>query len=105
MQIFELFFGRSLHGQGEVDDATWRMFRDAVITPNLPDGYTVLDAEGAWRAPQGTRTISERTKLLLVAMPDNAASQAAIDRVRSAYEQEFHQQSVGMVVTPGCGAF
>lgn len=105
MRIYTLFFGRAVREGGLVTDWDWASFRDTVITPNLPDGYTVLDADGAWASPVGGRTINERTKMLVVALPDRAASQTAIDQVRAAYRTRFHQQLVGMIVQPGCASF
>ncbi len=103
--MFELFFGRSIQGQGEVGDRAWEDFLDQVVTPNLPNGYTVFDATGAWRNPTTSHTIHERTKVLLVALPDAAASAAAIARIRQAYAVQFHQTQVGMTVAPACGSF
>ena len=72
---FELFFGRSIQGQ-QARSATraWDDFLEQVVTPNLPNGYTVFDGTGAWLNPATGRTIHERTKILLAALPD-AASQ------------------------------
>ena len=39
------------------------------VTANLPNGYTVFDANGAWMNPITHRTIREATKMLLVALP------------------------------------
>ncbi|MGA3403628.1 MAG: DUF3574 domain-containing protein [Acetobacteraceae bacterium] len=105
MLMFELFFGRSIQGQGEVSDGAWDDFLDHVVTPNLPNGYTVFDGTGAWLNPATSHTIHERTKVLLVALPDTAASAAAIARIRHAYAEQFRQTLVGMTVAPGCGAF
>lgn len=105
MLVFELFFGRSIQGQAEVGDGAWDDFLAQVVTPNLPNGYTVFDAIGAWRNPATSRTIHERSKVLLAALPDAAASSAAIARVRQAYEVRFHQTLVGMTVAPACGSF
>ena len=105
MLVFELFFGRSIHGQGEVSDRAWDDFLEQVVTPNLPNGYTVFDAAGAWRNPATGHTAHERTKVLLAALPEVATSAAAIERVRQAYAEQFHQTLVGMTVAPACGAF
>jgi hypothetical protein len=105
MLAFELFFGRSIHGHGEVSDRAWNDFLDRVVTPSLPDGYTVFDAAGAWLNPATRRTVHERTKVLLAALPDTAASAAAVARIRNAYATQFHQTLVGMTVAPACGSF
>ncbi|MGD0430222.1 MAG: DUF3574 domain-containing protein [Acetobacteraceae bacterium] len=105
MRIFNLYFGRSVAGRGEVTDAEWRDFRDHVVTPALPNGYTLLDGEGAWRNPRSNVTVSEVTKILVVAMPDTAESQSAINGIRSSWQHRFHQYVVGMTVQTGCGSF
>lgn len=105
MMVFELYFGRSIDSHGEVSDRAWDDFLDQVVTPNLPDGYTVFDAAGAWMNPATRHTAHERTKVLQVALPDAAGSSTAIARIRQAYATQFHQSSVGMTVAPACGAF
>ena len=105
MQIHNLYFGRSVAGRGEVSDKEWRDFREQVITPALPDGYTVLDGQGAWMNPRSHATISEATKILVVALPDAPASLTAINRIRGAWQHRFHQYVVGMTVQTGCGSF
>jgi hypothetical protein len=105
MLVFELFFGRSIRGQGEVSDGALDDFLTQVVTPNLPNGYTVFDGTGAWLNPATNRTVRERTKVLLAALPDAATSAAAVDRIRRTYAEQFHQTLVGMTVTPACGAF
>ncbi|HVC63379.1 MAG TPA: DUF3574 domain-containing protein [Acetobacteraceae bacterium] len=103
--VFELFFGRSIQGRGEVGHRAWDDFLERVVTPNLPNGYTVSDAIGAWMNPATSRTIRERTKVLLAALPDDAGSAAAIARIRHAYDVRFHQMQVGMTVAAVCGSF
>ena len=105
MLVVELFFGRSIRNRGEVTDRAWEDFVDHLVTPNLPNGYTVFDGTGAWLNPATRHTVHERTKILLVALPDNAADAAAIARIRAAYQARFDQSLVGMTVTPGCGSF
>ncbi len=105
MRIYTLFFGLAVAGAPDVSDQQWAAFRDRVITPHVPDGYTVLDAQGAWRATDSQRTVTERSKMLIVALPDRQQSADAISQIRAAYQTMFHQQSVGLIVQPGCAAF
>jgi hypothetical protein len=105
MQIYTLYFGRSVSGRGEVSEKEWRDFRDQAITPALPNGYTVLDGQGAWRSPRSNTTISEATKILIVALPDAPESQSVINGIRSSWQHRFHQYVVGMTVRTGCGSF
>jgi hypothetical protein len=105
MRIFDLYFGLSVSGRAEVTDKEWREFRDEVITAALPDGYTVLDGQGAWLNPRSHATIFESTKILNVALPDEPESQSVVNRIRGAWERRFHQYVVGMTVRTGCGSF
>ena len=82
MQVYQLYFGRSIKTGGFVADSDWIAFRDSAITPNMPNGYTVVDADGAWAAPDGRRTVTDPTKVLIAAMPSGAGSLAAANRVR-----------------------
>jgi len=105
MALFSLFFGRSIPARGEVTERQWAEFLDRVITPNLPNGYTVHDATGAWMNPATQRTIRESTKVLIVALPDVPDSMMAISRIRNAYQVQFRQHRVGMTVRQACGSF
>jgi hypothetical protein len=100
MLEYQLFFGRA-----SVGDAAWSDFVADTVTANLPDGFTVLDGEGQWMNPASRRISHERTTIIVVAVPDTAASATAVAAVKHAYNQRFHQQSVGTVVHPVCGAF
>src|SRR6202011_5468308 len=79
MRIYDLYFGRSVAGRAEVSDKEWRDFRDQVITPALPNGYTVHDGQGAWMNPRSHATIAEDTKILTVALPDDPNTPGAIN--------------------------
>jgi hypothetical protein len=105
MLVVELFFGRAVAGRGDVTDGEWARFVDGVVAPALPDGFTVLDGDGAWLNPATRVSARERSKVLVVALPDTAERLAAIGQVRAAYQQAFHQQLVGMIVAPACGSF
>jgi hypothetical protein len=96
----QLFFGR-----GAVSDAEWQDFVAKNITPAFPDGFTIFDAQGAWRAPGSTRTISEPSEVLLVAAPDMPEVLARVETLINAYKQRFHQQSVGLTVQDVCARF
>jgi hypothetical protein len=105
MTAFELFFGRSIRGGGEVSDTAWQDFLVHVITPNLSSGYTVFDGAGGWLDRATGKTVHERTKIVLAVVPDVPASAAAIDRIRQAYQQQYQQTSVGMTATLVCAQF
>jgi hypothetical protein len=105
MILVDLFFGRSVAGRGDVTNQEWQSFLDDTVTANLPNGYTVLDAQGAWMNPVTGKTIHEASLVVQVGLPDGAESLAAVNRIRTDYQVRFHQQSVGMMVTRACGSF
>jgi hypothetical protein len=105
MQIYNLYFGRAVTGRAEVSDREWRDFRDQVITPSLPNGYTVTDGQGAWMNPRSRATISETTKIVTIALPVGGGNQGVINHIRNVWESRFRQYVVGMTVQTGCGSF
>jgi hypothetical protein len=105
MLEYQLVFGRSMPGRLPLTDQEWTHFTADVVTPNLPDGFTALDADGQWQNPATRRISQDRTKVIIVAVPDTPAAAAAIATVKEAYRARFHQQSVGTTIHPVCGAF
>ena len=100
MLEYQLFFGRS-----NVSDQQWTEFAAKVVTPNLPDGFTAFDADGQWMNPNTHGLSRERTKVVIVAVPNASVAATAIARIKDEYRQRFAQISVGTVVHPVCGAF
>jgi hypothetical protein len=103
--IYTLFLGKAIPGREDLTDKEWRAFLDATVTAYLPNGYTVLDANGGWMNPVTHKTFNEVTKVLVVALPEVPDSLAAVQRVRSAYQIKYQQQLVGMTVEHACGVF
>ncbi len=99
-----LFFGRAIPGKDDLSEAEWAGFLRDVVTPGLPDGFTAWDASGQWQSSDG-RTVREAAKVILVDIPDRPDRLDAIAHIRGAYASRFHQQVVGMTVTPVCAAF
>jgi hypothetical protein len=100
MLEYALFFGRT-----SVTDQEWAEFTAQVVTSQLPAGFTAFDADGQWMNPITHRVGKERTKVIVVALPETPAGDAAIAAIKDAYRTRFHQQSVGTTVHPVCGAF
>ncbi len=105
MQVFELFFGRAIAGRNDLTETEWQRFLDDTVTVNLPGGYTVMDGSGAWMNPVTRQTTREASRVILVALPDSPDNLAAVNRIRTAYQETFHQQLVGMTVAPACASF
>lgn len=98
----ELYFGGSMEGGRHVSDREWAQFVTRELTPRFP-GLTVLDARGAWKS--GEHDMRELTKVVIVVLPDRAASRGQIAAAAEAYKTRFHQTSVGIVTQVVCAAF
>ena len=91
--VERLYFGRNIGDSAVVSDSAWAAFVRDVLTPTFPEGATVWDAAGQWRAPDGT-TVRERSfvvELVHLVTPD---VEARVHRVIEAYKQRYAQQSV-----------
>ena len=100
MTMLKIYFGRAA-----VTDVQWNEFRDRVIADAFPDGFTVYDAEGAWRPGPERPTAHERASVLEVALPRGADIGPKATQVAEAYKSRFAQLSVGVVTWTVCGAF
>ena len=87
-----LYFGTA-RPKGTVSELEWQIFLRDEVTTRFPDGLTVWDAQGQWRAAGGT-VDQERSKVLLLVHGDSAAARANILAVIAKYRQAFDQQSV-----------
>jgi len=71
----------------------WRAFVDTCIAKQFPDGFTVIDARGMYRARSG-RVISEPTKLLVILHDSSAEAIAGIRRITTSYLKAYKQETV-----------
>jgi hypothetical protein len=98
--VAELLFGRS-----RTSEKAWTRFLATEITPRFPDGLTVLDAKGQWRAPGSNRIAKERSTVVLIAMPPSVKNHERLGEIVATYKRRFKQQSVGVIVRPACVSF
>ena len=91
--------------RNHVSEAGFARFLAAEVTPRFPDGFTVIDAKGQWRAPGSDRISKRAQKLLMIAMPPGADNDARLDQIVAAYKTRFKQQSVGLIIRPACVSF
>jgi hypothetical protein len=98
--VADLLFGRT-----RVSEASFARFLAAEVTPRFPDGFTLIDASGQWRAPGSNRISKERSKVLTIAMPPGADNDARLQQIIEAYKTRFRQQSVGLITRPACVSF
>ncbi|HTE47905.1 MAG TPA: DUF3574 domain-containing protein [Gemmatimonadaceae bacterium] len=99
-----LYFGRNIGDSAIVTDSAWKGFVVDVLTPAFPDGATVWDAAGQWRAPDG-KSVTEQSfvvEMLHLATPE---VEGRVQRVIDGYKSRFAQQSVLRVVTTVRAAF
>ncbi|HEY9621828.1 MAG TPA: DUF3574 domain-containing protein [Crinalium sp.] len=88
-----LFFGRNISGSGQVSDEEFETFVDTVITPQFPDGLTIVDAKGQFLDSTHT-LVQEPSKLITLYVEETPANQSAIHQIIAAYAQQFHQESI-----------
>jgi hypothetical protein len=104
MLSIDLLFGRGSGGL-RVSEQAWTQFLAREITPRFPDGLTVFDAAGQWRGPQGGGILRERSKVVMIVVPENPPVHERIDAIAEAYKRQFKQQSVGVVMRSACASF
>jgi hypothetical protein len=104
MLAIDLLFGRGSGGL-TVSEQAWTQFLAREITPRFSDGLTVFDATGQWRNPQGGAILRERSKMVMIVVPENPPVQDRIDAIANVYKRQFKQQSVGIVIRTVCASF
>jgi hypothetical protein len=104
MTRFELFFGQNIGLTERVSEADWRGFLTQEVTPRFPDGFTVVDASGQWRGPDGM-IVSEDSRALMVITSIPAADLPKITAIRDTYKTRFRQDAVLFVQSQICAGF
>jgi len=102
--VERLYFGRNIGDTAIVSDSAWNGFVRTVLTPAFPEGATVWDAAGQWRAPNGN-LVRERSfvvELVHLVTPD---VEERVQRVMADYKTRFAQQSVLRLVTNAWAGF
>jgi hypothetical protein len=102
--LVQLVFGRNDGDKLAVSDDDWRRFIDEVVTPRFPDGLSVMDVQGQWRAPGGT-LVREPSKIVYLVLDGGPDDPAKIAHIREDYMQRFHQKSVLLVSQKACVAY
>ena len=99
-----LYFGRNIADTAVVSDSAWGAFIRDVLTPRFPEGATVWDASGQWRAPNGA-LVREPSYVVELLHPVTAESELRVQDVIDAYKTRFAQQAVLRMVTNVRAAF
>jgi hypothetical protein len=100
--VAELFLGRNIGERLGVSDAAFRAFLDQEVTPRFPDGFSVVDARGQYRDQAKGIITREPSKVLVLAIPDGAASDPRLAAIADAYKARFAQQAVLTTVRSAC---
>jgi hypothetical protein len=102
----ELVFGRSSDDPAHplVSEAEFSKFLNDEATPRFPDGLTVIDAQGRWRAPAGA-AIHEPAEMVMIVLPGHLDDRQKLDALREAYKRRYHQQSVLLMTHGDCVSF
>ena len=100
----ELVFGRDIGGTTAVSEDDWKAFLDQDVTPRFPDGLSVMDVQGQWRASNG-QIIREPSKVLYLVLDGGPDDPAKIAAIREGYKRRFHQDSVLLITRPACVSF
>ncbi len=103
--VATLLFGLDVPGRGAVTDTEWAGFMRDTVTPRFPDGLTVLDGNGQWRDPATGRIAAAPSRVVIIATRDAASAPDRLHEVADDYRKKFHQQSVGILLSPTCAAF
>lgn len=90
-----LFGTQRPDGGPDVTDAQFRSFIDRVVTPRFPEGLTFQEGRGQWRDSGGVIE-RERSYELILLYPASEARRRdpQIERIRTAYEKAYAQESV-----------
>jgi hypothetical protein len=98
-----VYFGTARPG-GTVSRKEWTDFLRTSVTPRFPDGLTVWEATGQWRAGDGT-LLREPSFVLNLVHADDATSEASVSALRDEYKSRFHQESTLRVKQWACVSF
>jgi hypothetical protein len=104
MARLELVFGTSRNDAPLVSDEDWARFLEVQITPRFPEGLTVLRAPGQWLDRDG-RIVREDSRILVVWYAPTKRTNYQIEEIRSAYREQFDQESVMRVESISCVSF
>lgn len=99
----KLYFGMNKPTGGRVSASDWQKFVDTDIAPRFPEGFTVIDAHGAWLGREEGKTISESSKIVI--RLHDTAEEKAIGDIIDSYKKKFEQEAVMRVDTGVCAAF
>ena len=87
-----------------VTSQEWSRFLEVSVTPRFPQGLTVSQASGQWRAADGS-IVRESTYVLHLLHASDAQSEASVAAIVAAYKSQFQQEAVLRVRAKACMSF
>lgn len=100
-----LMFGLMRDDGSHISDAEWQHYSDEALSVALPDGFSVIHADGAWNDPQSGQTDHEPSRIVWAAVQPSPTLAARLNAARALYRTRFSQHSVGLIITSGCESF
>ena len=100
----EMLFGLSRADGTGIGELDWEKFVDDSIAAWFPGGFTVIDATGRWRGPDGKIT-AERSKVLVIFNDGSETTLRKLEEIRRLYRGRFDQDSVIRASTNAWVAF
>lgn len=88
----------------EISEDEWRGFVEDYVTPNFPEGLTIINSDGQWMAESG-KVIKEKSKVLVLLHENSPKAHQKIDFIRAKYKELFDQESVLRISAPTCVSF
>ncbi len=101
----ELLFGRNVGVREVVNDADWARFLTEEATPRFPEGLTVIDAKGQWHDRSRGAIVRERSKMVIIVLPDDPGGRERLSALADAYKRRFRQEAVLTILRPACVSF
>jgi hypothetical protein len=98
-----LYFGLT-RPAGTITDRQWNSFVRDEVSTRFPEGFTVWQADGQWRAADG-RVNQERAKVLLVVHSNTPEVRDTLISLVESYKKRFQQESVLWESAAVCAAF
>jgi hypothetical protein len=89
----ELYFGQSSNGRN-ISTSQWNKFLKNTVTPRFPGGLTVINGNGQWLSRETNKTISEKSKILVLIHQADTATQSNIRYITDTYRTLFRQEAV-----------
>jgi hypothetical protein len=105
----EVFFGldvrcAALEGGGvttQISERAFEAFLDREVTPRFPQGFSVMDVPlGQWYSPARRSITKERSKAMLLLMPDTRENDRKLRAIAHSYTKTFHQETVMITKSP-----